>query len=140
MGILLLHIKVVALVALYTGCPVIYYHSLHTEIVLRAYNVVRMGCSVDMQHRGCLQSSGRFILKLTVVIAALSGQKPLILSLMATFVNYFNTCLENYNNVVKSAAFICKSNIRFSHFLCLEVYLDIKITTHHKRVIPILKV
>ncbi len=44
------------------------------------------------------------------VIAALSGQKPLILSLRARFVNYFSKCLKNYNNVVKSVACICKSN------------------------------
>ncbi len=44
------------------------------------------------------------------VIAALSGQKPLILSLRAIFVKYFNKCLENDNNVVKSVAFIFKSN------------------------------
>ncbi len=44
------------------------------------------------------------------VIAALSCQKPLILSLRARFVKYFNTCLENDNNVVKSVAFISKSN------------------------------
>ncbi len=44
------------------------------------------------------------------VIAALSGQKPLILNLRARFVNVFNKCLENDNNVVKSVAFICKSN------------------------------
>ncbi len=44
------------------------------------------------------------------VIAVLSGQKPLIMSLRARFVKYFNKCLENDNNVVKSVAFICKSN------------------------------
>ncbi len=44
------------------------------------------------------------------VIAALSGQKPLILSLMARFVKFVNKCLENDNNVVKSVAFISKSN------------------------------
>ncbi len=44
------------------------------------------------------------------VIAALSGQNPLILSLRARFVKLFNTCLENDNNVVKSVAFISKSN------------------------------
>ncbi len=44
------------------------------------------------------------------VIAALSGQKLLILSLRAKFVKIFNKCLENDNNVVKSVAFICKSN------------------------------
>ncbi len=44
------------------------------------------------------------------VIAALSGQKPLILSLRARFVNFFNKCLEHDNNVVKFVAFICKSN------------------------------
>ncbi len=44
------------------------------------------------------------------VIAALSGQKPLILSLRARFVNFFNKCIENDNNVVKSVSFICKSN------------------------------
>ncbi len=44
------------------------------------------------------------------VIAALSGQKPLILSLRARFVKSFNTCLEKHNNVVKSVAFISKSN------------------------------
>ncbi len=44
------------------------------------------------------------------VIAALSGQKPLILSLRARFVKYFNKCLENDNNIVKSVAFISNSN------------------------------
>ncbi len=43
-------------------------------------------------------------------IAALSGQKRLILSLRARFVNFFNKCLENDINVVKSVTFICKSN------------------------------
>ncbi len=37
-------------------------------------------------------------------------QKPLILSLRARFVKNFNKCLEHDNNVVKSVAFICKSN------------------------------
>ncbi len=44
------------------------------------------------------------------VIAAFSGQKTLILSLRARFVKCFNKCLEHDNNVVKSVAFICKSN------------------------------
>ncbi len=44
------------------------------------------------------------------VIAALSGQKPLILSLRARFVKSVDKCLENDNNVVKSVAFISKSN------------------------------
>ncbi len=44
------------------------------------------------------------------VIAARSGQKPLILSLRARFVNICNKCLANDNNVVKSVAFISKSN------------------------------
>ncbi len=44
------------------------------------------------------------------VIAALSGQKLLIFSLRARFVIFFNKCLEHDNNVVKSVAFICKSN------------------------------
>ncbi len=38
------------------------------------------------------------------------GQKPLILSLRARFVNFFNKCIEHDNNIVKSVAFICKSN------------------------------
>ncbi len=44
------------------------------------------------------------------VIAAFSGQKSLILSLRARFVNSFYKFLANDNNVVKSVAFICKSN------------------------------
>ncbi len=44
------------------------------------------------------------------VIAALSGQKPLILSLRARFVNIVKKCLENDNNVVKFVAFIYKFN------------------------------
>ncbi len=44
------------------------------------------------------------------IIAVLSGQKPLILSLRARFVKQFNKCLKNDNNVVKSIAFISKSN------------------------------
>ncbi len=44
------------------------------------------------------------------VITILSGQKPLILSLRARFVKRFNKCLKNDNNVVKSVAFISKSN------------------------------
>ncbi len=44
------------------------------------------------------------------VIAAISGQKPLIFSIRARFVNVFNKCLENNNNVVKSVAFISKSS------------------------------
>ncbi len=42
------------------------------------------------------------------IIVALSGQKPLLLSLRAIFVNLFNKCLENDKSVVKSI--ICKSN------------------------------
>ncbi len=41
------------------------------------------------------------------VIAALSCQKPLILSLRARVVKYFNNCLANDNNVVTSVAFSC---------------------------------
>ncbi len=41
---------------------------------------------------------------------SLSSQKPLILSLRARFVKYFNKCLEHDNDVVASVAFICKSN------------------------------
>ncbi len=44
------------------------------------------------------------------VIAALSCQKPLILSLRARFVNNFNKFFENDDNVVKSVAFISRSN------------------------------
>ncbi len=44
------------------------------------------------------------------VIAALSGQKPLILSLRARFVIFLNKCIDNDNNIVKYVAFICKSN------------------------------
>ncbi len=44
------------------------------------------------------------------VIATLSGQKPLILSLRARFLKFFNKCLENDNNLVISVAFISKSN------------------------------
>ncbi len=39
-------------------------------------------------------------------IAALSGEKPLILSLRATYVIHFNKCPENDSNVIKSVALI----------------------------------
>ncbi len=63
------------------------------------------------------------------VIAALSGQKPLILSLRARIVNLFNKCLENDNNVVKSVAFITKSNPMSCAGNNYRMFLNAKNTT-----------